>query len=77
MRIFRKGLFSSTLNIIGLSIALTAFIIIMVQVNYDFSFNKNIPDYQDIYRVECANADVNINDDINNLSYYSYNMIDY
>jgi len=74
MKITKKGLFSNTLNIIGLSIALTAFIIIIVQVNYDLSFNKNIPDYQDIYRVEYANNNINIEeDDINNLSYNEYN----
>ncbi|MFA6662668.1 MAG: ABC transporter permease, partial [Bacilli bacterium] len=73
MKLFKKGLFSNTLNIIGLSIALTAFIIIVVQVNYDLSFNKNIPDYQDIYRMEYASDNINIeDDDINNLSYNEY-----
>ena len=73
MKLFRKGLFSNTLNIIGLSIALTAFMIIMVQVKYDLDFNKNYQDYQDIYRVEYANDNINIEeDDVNKLSYNEY-----
>jgi len=73
MKLFRKNFFSNTLNIIGLSIALTAFIIIMFQVNFDLDYNKNYQDYQDIYRVEYADENINIEeDDVSHLTYNEY-----
>lgn len=49
---FRRFFTASMLNILGLSIALTSFFVIMLQVDYDYNFNKSYKDYQKIYRVE-------------------------
>ncbi len=40
------------LNIVGLMVAFAAFILIMMQVRYDYNFNKNISGWEDIYRLE-------------------------
>lgn len=40
---------SSILNILGLSAAFTVFLTLMAQVSYDFNFNKNFKDADDIY----------------------------
>ena len=42
----------SVLNILGLAAAFAALYIIFVQVNYDYSFNKGIKNWEDIYCVE-------------------------
>ena len=52
MKIFRfKSLFkiSSLLNILGISVAVAAFYVLVVCVDFDVNFNKEIPDYQRIY----------------------------
>lgn len=52
MKIFRfKSLFkiSSLLNILGISVAVAAFYILMVCVDFDVNFNREIPDYERIY----------------------------
>ena len=52
-----KRLFSTNaLNILGLSIAFAAFIIIMVQVNYDFTYDKCYKDADRIYRIETLDS---------------------
>ena len=43
---------SSVLNILGLSVAFAVFIIIMMQANYDSSFDKSVKGSDKIYRVE-------------------------
>jgi len=40
------------LNVLGLSIAFAAFMVIMMQLNYDFGFDKFHKDYDKIFRVE-------------------------
>ena len=51
-----KRLFSTNvLNILGLSIAFAAFIIIMVQINYDFTYDKCYKEADRIYRMETLN----------------------
>ena len=40
------------LNVLGLSIAFAAFMVIMMQLNYDFGFDKFHKDYDKIYRLE-------------------------
>lgn len=45
---------ASTLNILGLSVAFAAFIVIMMQVNYDRGFDRFHPDAEHIYRVELS-----------------------
>lgn len=48
---------SSSLNIIGLSLSFVAFIMIMIQVNYEFSAGKDDPRYKNIYRLQSKNQD--------------------
>lgn len=43
---------SSVLNIAGMAVAFAAVYIIMVQVNFDLSYNKGIPNAGNIYRLE-------------------------
>ena len=46
---------SSVLNILGMAVAFAAVYLIMVQVSYDLSYNKGIPNAQNIYRLEHPN----------------------
>ncbi|GHT62093.1 ABC transporter permease [Bacteroidia bacterium] len=43
---------SSILNILGLSVAFAVFIVIMMQVHYDYTFDKFHPDNNRIFRVD-------------------------
>lgn len=43
---------SSLLNIVGLTLAFTAFYIILVQVRWELTYNRSIPDADRIYLVE-------------------------
>lgn len=43
---------ASVMNIVGLSIAFAAFVIIMIQVNYELSFDRSYPTSDRLYRVE-------------------------
>lgn len=56
MKLFRKGntLVSTILNIIGLTFAFAALYIIIVQVHYDFTYNKGVKDSERIYLVTTA-----------------------
>lgn len=53
-RHFKKNIFTTILNIIGLSVAFAAFIIILIQVRYDLGYNKGFKDSDRIYRLEGA-----------------------
>ncbi|MBO7240014.1 MAG: ABC transporter permease [Bacteroidaceae bacterium] len=46
---------SSVLNILGMALAFAAVYLIMVQVNYDLSYNKGIHNAANIYRLEHPN----------------------
>ena len=46
---------SSLLNIIGMSVAFAAIYLISVQVRYDLSYDKVIPNSENIYRLESPN----------------------
>ena len=46
---------SSLLNILGMAVAFAAVYLIMVQVNFDLSYNKGIPNASNIYRLEYPN----------------------
>ena len=48
----RRYKVSSVLNILGLSIAFASAFIILVQVSYDFSYNKCFPDADRVFRFE-------------------------
>ena len=48
----RRFKLAAILNVLGLSVAFAAFIIIMIQLNYDFNFDKFHNDSDKIFRVE-------------------------
>jgi len=52
LSVARRFKLAATLNVMGLSVAFTAFMIIMMQVDYDYSFDKCHKDYKKIFRVE-------------------------
>lgn len=45
---------ATLLNVLGLSVAFSAFILIMMQVDYDRNFDRGIKDVDRIFRVEVA-----------------------
>jgi putative ABC transport system permease protein len=55
--VLRRFKTATILNIIGLSVAFASFMIIMMQVDYDSSFDKGIADNDRIYRVEVVHED--------------------
>ena len=54
----RKTRISTVLNIIGMSISLMVFLVLFAQVWYDYRFNRNFEDYENIYRFEEAQKHV-------------------
>ena len=50
--VLRRFKTATFLNLLGLSVAFGAFIIIMMQIDYDTNFDKGIKNYDKIYRVE-------------------------
>jgi len=50
--VVRRFRLAMTLNILGLSVAFAAFMVIMIQLNYDYSFDKCHQDYDKIFRLE-------------------------
>ena len=50
--IFRRYKLAMVLNVLGLSVAFAVFMIIMIQLNYDFGFDKFHKDYDKIFRLE-------------------------
>ena len=52
LSVIRRFKTAVVLNILGLSVAFAAFIIIMIQLNYDYRFDKCHKDYDKIYRLE-------------------------
>lgn len=55
IHIIRRFRTAAVLNIAGLSVAFAAFIIIMMQVGYDYNFDKFHEDHEQIYRLEGNN----------------------
>lgn len=51
LRSLRKNKFSSILNVLGLSVGISAALVIFIIVRYDYSFDKWEPDSSQIYRV--------------------------
>src|SRR5665213_2171364 len=51
LRIFRKNKATTLINVAGLSIGISAALIIFMVVQYDFSFDKYEPGKERIYRV--------------------------
>ena len=55
-RLFRKNRWISTiLDIIGMTVAFTVFMVIMIQVLYDWRYDRNYPDHERIFRLEFVN----------------------
>ena len=50
--VIRRFKLAAALNILGLSVAFAAFMVIMIQLDYDYGFDKFHKDYDKIYRVE-------------------------
>lgn len=55
IRIFQRFKLAMVLNILGFSVAFTAFMIILMQWQYDMTFDKDTPDADCIYRVDALN----------------------
>lgn len=55
--LLRRFKVATILNILGLTVAFAAFILIMIQVKYDLNFNRNIPNAGNIYRLELRMQD--------------------
>ena len=52
-RFFKKSrLLGAVLNLLGLTVAFTAFMVIMIQVLYDWRYDRNYPDSDRIFRLE-------------------------
>ncbi|MDR0334002.1 MAG: FtsX-like permease family protein [Dysgonamonadaceae bacterium] len=52
LHVLRRFKLAAILNILGLSVAFAAFMIIMMQLRYDFGFDKFHKDYDKIFRME-------------------------
>ncbi|MBQ8676458.1 MAG: FtsX-like permease family protein [Bacteroidaceae bacterium] len=59
MNIFRNLLYmarrfrlATTLNLFGLVLALATFYLFLTQVRFNYSYNRNFPDYERVYRLE-------------------------
>ena len=52
LSVIRRFKLTVILNILGLSVAFAAFMVIMMQLHYDFGFDKFHKDYDKIFRVE-------------------------
>ena len=54
LHIVRRFKVSSALNVIGLSLAFASFIVIMMQVEYEFGYNKSLKNHKQIYRIDTS-----------------------
>lgn len=54
--VIRRFKIAAMLNLIGLGVALVAFMIIMMQVEYDNNFDKFHPDAENIFRVDLVSS---------------------
>ena len=52
LRVIRRYQLAAILNVLGLSVAFAAFMVIMIQLNYDFGFDKFHKNSDKIFRVE-------------------------
>ena len=54
--VLRRFKTASVLNVLGLSIAFVAFMLIMMQVNYDYTFDRSHPNADAIFRVDIVHG---------------------
>ena len=52
MKIFRKTGVSTLINILGMSVAFAAAMILMVQVKWDATYDKNFKGHEQVFRME-------------------------
>ena len=52
MKIFRKTGVSTLINILGMSVAFAAAMILMVQVKWDATYDKNFEGHEQVFRME-------------------------
>ena len=52
MKIFRKTGVSTLINILGMSVAFAAAMILMVQVKWDTTYDKNFEGHERVFRME-------------------------
>ncbi|WP_455624291.1 ABC transporter permease [Parabacteroides sp.] len=57
LSVLRRFKMATLLNVLGLSLAFAAFVLIMMQVDYDRNFDREIVNADQIFRVEIANSD--------------------
>ena len=57
MSVLRRFKMATLLNVLGLSVAFSAFILIMMQVEYDQNFDRGYTDTESIFRVEAMFED--------------------
>ena len=57
LSVIRRYRLAATLNILGLSVAFAAFMVIMIQLDYDNGFGKIHKDYDKIFRMEMSIKD--------------------
>ncbi len=56
LSVLRRFRVASALNIIGLSVAFAAFLLLMMQVRYDREFDRGIPEADHVFRVDVAHG---------------------
>ena len=56
LSVLRRFKMATLLNVLGLSVAFSAFILIMMQVDYDRNFDRGIKDVDRIFRVESVSG---------------------
>jgi putative ABC transport system permease protein len=56
LSVLRRFKMATALNVLGLSVAFAAFLIIMMQVDFDRNFDRSHPDYDHIFRMEVDNT---------------------
>ena len=52
LMLLRRYTASSVLNIVGMALAFASAYLILVQVNFDMSYNRKIPNAENIYRMD-------------------------
>ena len=52
MKISHKGILTTVMNILGMGIALSVFMILMIQVRWDLTYDRNFPGHEKVFRVE-------------------------
>lgn len=56
LNVLQRSRSASVLNIMGLSVAFAVFIAILIQVNYEYSYNSSFPKSDRIYRLELRSS---------------------